>query len=152
MHNLLRSVALVNRSSAVLAAGGSTSSINGAGLDATPYLGVAFLVLANGFVTTGFGLKAQECSSSGFSTGSDVADLTGTLIDGTTSISDGVMGIDLLRPQKQWVRCVVVKTNTGDIIDGILSLGYLPDEAPVTQSTAKSLGFEYHVSPATGTA
>lgn len=149
MHNLFRNVALIHRTSQIT---GTTATFNDAGIDASNYEGIAWVFAASANQTTGASVKAQECSSSGFSTGSDVADLTGTSIAMTTAIADGAVILDVYRPAKQWVRAAYVKTATSDVLDAIVALGYRPLEAPVTHSTADVIGAEYHVHPATGTA
>lgn len=151
MHNLLRNAAIIQRTTQVT---GSTGNTNLPGVDAQGYEGLAFVFLVNGNATTGMSFKIQEASSSGFSTGtgSEVGDLTGTAIDMTTSIADGVAFIDVYKPNDRWVRAVIVKTNTGDIIDGGLVLGYGWHDLPVTHSTADLIAGEYHSHPSTGTA
>lgn len=148
-HNLLRNVAVVQRATQVT---GSTAASNLPGIDMLGYTGISWIVLPAGTPTTGFSFKAQECSSSGFSTGSDVADLTGTDVPFSTAIVDGFAGIDIFRPAKRWVRAVLVKTSTADLIDGAIGIVYNALEAAVTHSTAKNYGVEYFVTPATGTA
>ncbi|KKN82074.1 hypothetical protein LCGC14_0313410 [marine sediment metagenome] len=148
MHNLMRNVAIIHRTSQVT---GTTADKNDAGIDTTPYTGVAWLVSLSTLQTTGASIKLQESASSGFST-SAVSDLTGTSISMTTTIEDGVAILDLYKPGKQWVRLVYVSVNTSDVFDSIIALGYLPKEAPVTHSTADLIGAEYHSRPSTGTA
>ena len=149
MHNLLRNVK-INYATAIT---GSTAASNYPGLDMRGFSGISFVPLISGTpATDGSSIKAQECSSSGFTTGSDVADLTGTSVALSSSITDGYAGLDLYRPNKRWVRMVHVKVSTADIFSSVVELQYRPGDAPVTHSTAKNHGVEYHAGPSTGTA
>lgn len=149
MHNLLRAVK-INYATAIT---GSTGDSNYPILDMAGFEGVAFIPLVSGTPSTaGSSIKAQEGSSSGLSTGSDVGDLTGTSVALSSGIADGYAGIDLYRPNKRWVRMVHVKTSTADIFNAVVMLQYRAGANPVTHSTAKNHGVEYHAGPSTGTA
>ena len=148
-HNLLRNAAIQYSTTIT----GSTAASNYPGLNMKGYEGVAFIAFVSGTPSTnGSSINAQECSSSGFSSGSDFSDLTGTAVALSSSIADGYAAIDLFRPAKQWVRMVHVKTATADIFSSAIALQYRPVVGPVTHSTAKNHGVEYHVHPSTGTA
>ena len=151
MHNMFRNVAIIQRTTGVT---GSTGNSNLPGVDARGYEGISWVFLVNGNPTTGMSFKVQEASSSGFSTaaGSLVGDLTGTSIDMTTGIADGAAFIDVYKPNDRWVRAVIVKVSTADIIDGALVFGYNFNDLPVTHSTADVIAGEYHSHPSTGTA
>lgn len=148
-HQLLRNVA-IQYATAIT---GSTADSNYPGLDMRGYEGISWVAYVSGTPSTnGSSIKAQECSSSGFTTGSDVGDLTGTSVALSSSIADGYAGIDIYRPAKRWVRMVHVKTSTADIFSCVGAFQSHPNYAAVTHSTAKNHGVEYFVSPATGTA
>ena len=148
MHNLLRNVA-IQYATAIT---GSTADSNYPGLNMKGYEGVAFIAWVSGTPSTvGSSIKVQECSSSGFTTGSDVGDLTGTSVALSSSIVDGYVAVDVARVAKQWTRMVHVKGSTADIFSSVSAYLYRASDDPVTHSTAKNHGVEYHVHPSTGT-
>ncbi|MDO8751145.1 MAG: hypothetical protein Q7K03_08385 [Dehalococcoidia bacterium] len=150
MHNLLRNVKVTNTSQI----GGSTAVAYSSILDMRGYDGVAFIaMISGGPSTSAFGIKVQEASSSSMSTGSDVADLTGTSVTASsTTIADGFLAADIFRPNKQYVRMAMIPSAGSDTLSAIVALQYKAGDSPVTHSTGKNLGTEYFVSPSTGTA
>ena len=148
-HQLLKNVA-IDYATAIT---GSTGNSNYPVIDMRGYEAIAFAAFPNGTPSTaGSSIKIQQGSSSGMSTG-DAADLTGTSVSLSSSITDGYVATDIYRPGDRYVRLVHVKTSTADIFNNVVVLQYRPGYAPITHgSTAKQHGVEYHVSPAEGTA
>jgi hypothetical protein len=120
-------------------------TLNGAGVDMSGYEGVAFTVLALKGEALNFTIKAQEADESDFS---DAADLAGTSVAFSTAVgTDGYAMLDIFRPQKQYVRPVVVVPNaTAATPVSVEAIQYGGRFQPETNTG------ELHTSPDEGTA
>lgn len=148
MHQILRGYQ-IDFSTAITGSTGTSQYPGWSMADATE---IAWVPIISGTPSTdGSSINAQECSSSGFTTGSDVSDLTGTSVALSSSITGGFAVIDIYKPKKQWVRMEHVKLSTADILSGVIVIRRRND-LPVTHSTSFSHGVEYFNSPSTGTA
>lgn len=104
---------------------------------------VPFGVITSGAVTT---VKVQESADD-----SNWADLAGTSITVADTDDDKMVLIDIYRPGKRYIRCIVDRGTQNAVVDGIFALLYENNMEPVSQS-ADVVGGEVHVSPAAGTA
>lgn len=151
MHNLFRNVK-VTRSVDYTAASATSTDINGGILDMAGFEGVAFVALINGTPTSaGFLMKAEMGTSSSLSTGNAV-EIDDSAVNVTTSIANGILILDVYKPQYRYVRCVLDRVTTDDIPDGVLAFQYGAGNAPVTHSTADLYTAEYANSPSSGAA
>jgi hypothetical protein len=116
---LLESVKITRLLNAVAV---GTSSQNGSVLDMQGWDGVVF-VASFGTITDGSpGLKGQQGSQAD---GSDAADLAGSLRSLATTDDNRCAVLDLFKPQKRYVRPVVVRGGaTGSVIDGVIAIQY----------------------------
>ncbi len=124
---------------------------NGAGLDMAGFEGVMMVVkfaaIAAGAATT---IKMQQSDDNGVADG--YSDLEGTGIAIAADDDDQVFIIDLVKPQKRWVRVVVDKDAANATNECALYLQYDARDLPVVQTVANEVTFERHVSPAEGVA
>jgi hypothetical protein len=118
----------------IAATAAGTTAINGAGIDMADYEGVVFTcsmgTLTASQVTS---LKAQGSLDNG---GSDpYADITGAA---TAAAADGdsgrVLVLEVIRPAKRWIRCVVNRGTANAVIDGVVAEMYGAKKVPATQS------------------
>jgi hypothetical protein len=127
-------VNLTKFSRPVNATAAGTTAINGTGTDMQDFEGVVFTAsmgaLTAGQVTS---LKAQGSNDNG---GSDpYADITGAA---TGNAADGdsnrVLVLEVIRPQKRWIRCVVNRATQNAVIDGVVAEQYGAKKQPAAQS------------------
>ena len=128
-----------------------TTDVNCTGVDMTGFSSVEFVAafgtLTANQVTT---LKAQQSDDDASS--DDYSDLTGTQ---TTALDDDddndLVRLEVIRPLKRYVRCVVERGTANAVIDGVIAILSNPAEADITQDATVVVN-ESHVSPAEGTA
>ncbi len=124
-----------------------TSSVNGSAIDMTGYDSVRFIYLI-GAVTDGTPqIKAQEDTVAGMGSAQDLA---GTLV--TPGAASKLLILDVHRPLKQFVRCVVLRGGaTGSVIDGVIAELYNGRGRPAAADSTVAAQ-EVWVSPAEGAA
>lgn len=145
---LLSDIKIIHDAVAATAAG--TTAVNGAIIDMLGYEGVIWVVrfgaLTATQVTT---LKAQHDDAAG---GGTMADLVGTLSTALADTDSGkALALDVFRPNKRYVRCVVGRGTANAVIEGGFAILYGGTTRPATQA-ATIISQEIHVSPITGTA
>ena len=139
----------VIRVSNAVAAG--TTDVNCTGVDCANYESVEFIALFGTLTATQVTtLKAQQSSDNG---SSDAwSDLTGTQTSALADDDDNDMGrLEVVKPRKQYVRCVVERGTENAVIDGVIAILRGPRTKPITQDATVVVN-ESHVSPAEGTA
>lgn len=135
---------------AVAATAAGATAVNGATIDMAGYEGVVFIVRFGALTATQVtSLKAQQDSDSG---GGTMADLLGSK---TANLADGDSGkslmLDIFRPAKRYVRCVVNRGTANAVIEGGIAILYGGSSRPAANPST-IVSFETHVSPAEGTA
>jgi hypothetical protein len=148
-HNLARMVD-VRRSLNAVAAG--TSTQNGTGIDMRGYDGVLFIAGVGTLTATQTtSLKAQQSDDDG---GTDTYDdlagsSSGNLADGD---SNKLLVLDIYRPQKRYVRPVVVRGTANAVIDFVLAIPYRGQVMPALLHSTVAKAFKVLSSPAEGAA
>jgi len=128
-------------------AAGSTN-INGATLDMSGAEGVQMIVQFGVIVASGVqSIKAQQGDQSD---GSDMSDLLGTGQTVADTDDEKTFYIDLYRPEKRFVRLVVLRATQNATLSAIYQQ-YGAMKKPVTHEATVIVG-EQHSSPAEGTA
>lgn len=122
------------------------ATVTGTGVDMLGYQGVVFIATARQGEAATWTLKAQQDTTSAFST---AADLVGTGVSMTVGTeSDGFAFVEIVQPQERYVRSAVVVPNittaTGLVVTAIR---YGKNWRPETNSDG-----EIHIAPAEGTA
>ena len=146
MQNLLTGLRFT-RAKTAQAAG--TADVESDVIDMANFDSVIFGVL-HGTITDGTpDVKVQQGDESDLS---DAADLEGTRVAVADDDDDSITLVEVRRPSKRYVRCVVDRDGaTGSVVDAIIAVQGFPRELPVTQDATVS-GAEIHSSPAEGTA
>jgi hypothetical protein len=115
------------------AATAGTSAINGAVIDRANFESVRFTALLGDVTATCvLGLKLQ---SGDLSDGSDMADVSGAAVAYTAGASDAdskLLVLDVFKPTKRYVRCVLTRTTANAVVNGILADLYHARREPVT--------------------
>ena len=147
MLNLSTSVKFKRVSDAVAAA---TADVESASLD-TQGFGAAMFCVAMGAVNAGnvVAVKAQQSSDDGVADG--WSDLEGTSISVADDADDDLVLLDIVRPQKRYVRCVVEIGTVNAVVDAIIGMLYDPIREPVTHDASVAAS-EQHFGSAEGTA
>ena len=122
MHTQLLPQTRVSRSLNAVAAG--TTDQNGAGVDMQAdggYDGVTFIAAFGTLTATQVTqIKAQQSDDDGST--DDYTDLAGTLVG---PLADGdsnkLLVLEIFRPTKRWVRCVVDRGTANAVIDGVVT-------------------------------
>lgn len=135
MHSLLRNVEFVKMSSALVA---SSTDEYFTAVDMSGFEGItAFINL--GAVTTAATLNfhLEMCSSSGFSTGSDITDIANSAayMTSTQGSDDMWLATECYRPTKQWVRAVSDKAAANTVTNSVLYARWRASDLPVDEST-----------------
>jgi hypothetical protein len=127
-----------------------TTNINGSVLDMEGFEGVEF-ILQGGTVTDGnLSIKAQSDTVVGMGT---AADLTGTLTTINNAANAKAAVLDVFRPVKRFVRCVVVRGGaTGAVIDSVMAIQYGGRNLPVANDATSVVASKTVISPADGVA
>ncbi len=117
----------------------------GAGVDMSGYEGVAFVVgNADGSVVTGYHVKAQQDTTSGFGT---AADLEGSDISFASITGIYTNVLDINKPTERWVRPIVTVPNTAaTAVTVVTAIRYGGKILPESNTG------EYHTGSAEGTA
>lgn len=110
----------VVRVSNAVAAG--TTAINSDVVDTQGYDGVEFLVPFGAIVTNGVqSVKAQSGDQSDLS---DAADMSGSSITVEDDDDNKVARVNVIRPLKRYVRCVVSRATQNSTVDAIIAILY----------------------------
>lgn len=121
------------RTRVVNATAAGTSAINGSAIDMQDFETVVFECLM-GTLTAGqvTSLKAQGSTDNG---GSDpYADIAGMVTSNALDAdSNKLLLLEVNRPQKRYIRCVVNRATQNAVIDGVVAIQFGPKKAPVTQ-------------------
>lgn len=138
----------VTRVLAATAAG--TTNVNGNTIDMQGYDGVKFIVafgaIVSGAITS---VKVQQGNNSNMS---DAADLAASNVNVLDTDDNKLAIIDVYRPQKRYVRCVVVRGTQNATIDSATAHQYNPRVKPTTADSSTVIGTKILQSPAEGTA
>jgi hypothetical protein len=125
--------------------------IDGSSVDCAGYQGVLFVAQIGALTATQVTeLKAQHSLDNGVDDA--FADLAGSHVGPMLDTqSDLMLLLDVYRPQKRYVRPVVVRGTADAAIDSVIAILYGPEheQPPVDATVADEL---YLVSPAAGTA
>lgn len=131
MENLLSAVA-VSRPSGPVAAG--IAEIDGNWLDMQGFDTVAYLAEFNAIVAgAAVTFKVQESNDMGVT--DPAADIPGATIALTSAASGKIVGLEVWRPQKRYVRPVVLRTVQNAALDSIAALQSQAKKLPVLQPT-----------------
>jgi hypothetical protein len=145
--NLSKSVKVARALNSVAA---GTTSQNASVIDMSGFEGMQFVALFGALAATQVtSLKVQQGN---LADGSDMADLEGSLHTALAD-TDGnkCLVMDLFRPEKRYVRAVVVRGTANAVIDGVIALLYSPRVEPITADTTVK-ATKLLVSPDEGTA
>jgi hypothetical protein len=126
-----------------------TSDVNSSAVDMADYDGVIFIAVVGAIVSGGVTyVKGQQGQ---VSDSSDMADLASSKQSFADTNDDGIIILDIYRPQERYVRAVFSRATQNSTIGAVIALQYGPKKKPVTQDTtvrqSKTLA-----SPAEGTA
>lgn len=129
INNLLRNVEVVRVANASAAA---QTAVEGAAVDMAGQVGVTF-VASFGTVTTAsvLTLKAQY-SDNGSTNWTDIVG-TATHTASGTDANNKMLALDIVRPEKRYVRAVVTRTAANAAVDGVTAVVYGPYWQPVDQ-------------------
>jgi hypothetical protein len=127
---------------------GTTDVTDAVTLDMSGYEGVVFLT-SFGTAAADNSLKAQQSDDDGSSDG--YSDIIGSGVVSGASPSNEDVILDIFRPQKRYVKAVVV-VDTSSTVESIWAIQYKPRNTPITNSVSGTLLAEQHHAPAEGTA
>lgn len=128
-----------------------TSTQTSSAVDCAGFEGVRFIVALGAVTATGVpAVKASQSATSGGS----YNDIAGSLGTAYTSGTDDnkVWVLDIYRPTKRFVKCIVTRATANAVIDGIVAELYEPRNIPATDDATTVLGHKQLVSAAEGTA
>ena len=123
----------------------AASNVNGARIDMQGYEGVIFIV-GLGTSAADNGIKAQQDTATGMGS---AADLLGSqvLLDGTETVAI----VEIHKPRERYLRPVIVR-GTSTTIELCIAILYGAHKRPVDLNALTDVAYEFHVSPAEGTA
>lgn len=147
-HNLLRHID-VRRAANATAAG--TSAINGTVIDMLGYESIAFVAALGTLTATQVtGIKVQQSDASD---GSGMNDLAGSASGNMADAdSNKLLAVEIYRPTKRYVRCVVTRGTANAVLDGIIALLYRAEITPAALHSTVAIAPKVLNSPAQGTA
>lgn len=113
-------------------AAAAQSEVDSSILDMAGYDGVIF-VAALGDVTTGCVLTLAAQTNTANQT-SGMASLTGTATytAGATDADNTLLVVDVIRPNKRYIRAALTRTTANAVVDGIFAIQYIAATKPVT--------------------
>lgn len=148
MKKFINGVKAVRHSNAV-AAGTSLITPSG-GIDTKGFRRVVFLIEVGAIVSGGVqSAKIQQSDDNGSSDG--YSDLEGSSLSIADDDDSGIAIIEVLEPQKRYLKCLFSRATQNSTLEGITVLLCDPDVEPVTQD-ATVVATEFHQTPAEGTA
>jgi hypothetical protein len=124
--------------------------VNSSAVDLAGYDGCLFIAAFGALTATQVtAIKVQEDTVVGMGT---AADLAGSLV-GPLADTDGnkCLVVDVTRPRKQFLRCVVNRATANAVIDGVVAILYGAQALPPALDATVKLA-EVWASPAEGTA
>ncbi len=145
MENLLKNAKLTRVSNAA-AAGTSTiqsSVIDMKGLEACTFIAA----LGDVTDTAALELVVQHGDQSDGSDAADVASGNVTFTAGASDADNMLMAVEIVRPQKRYVRAKLVRGTANAVLDGIIALQTSPALAPVTHDASTVLGTGIALTP-----
>src|SRR5690606_8543355 len=101
-----------------------------------------------GGITTGGVQSAKLQQSSDDGDTDDYSDLEGSSITIADDDDNGLVTLDIKRPQKRYLKCVVSRATQDSAVDGIFALQYGARTLPITNGELH----EQHGAPDEGTA
>jgi hypothetical protein len=123
---------------------------NGAEFDMSGFDGVMMVCkfgdIGAGAVTT---VKAQQDTVTGMGS---AADLEGTGISVANDDDNQIFVIDIYQPKERFVRLVVDKDAANNTEEMAFYIGYKASKKPTVMTLADKVTYEFHQSPAEGTA
>lgn len=132
------------------AAAAAQTDVEATAVDMSGFQSVTFMVpfgtITAGAVTS---IKAQQSDDNGSTDG--WSDLEGTSVSVADDDDNGVALLEISKPSKRYVRCVVDRGTQNAVVDGVFAILSNPLSGPVTQHTTV-IGAELHETPAEGTA
>ena len=128
-----------------------TADRNGTTIDMQGYEG-CFFVLTTAAVAASSVNAIKVAQSSDDGVADAYSDLEGTSITVAADDDNQLFGIDVYKPAKRYLRCIVDKDASNAMAESVLALLYGPRELPVAGSITDEVTVESHVSPAEGTA
>lgn len=120
------------RTRVVNATAAGVTAINGSAIDMQDFDSVVFECAMGALTATQVtGLKAQGSNDNG---GSDpYADITGAATAAAADAdSNKLLILEVNRPQKRYIRCVVTRGTANAVIDGVIAVQSGAKKAPVT--------------------
>ncbi len=127
-----------------------TSDVNGSAIDMKGYDSVTFIV---GFGTiTATAVTSIKIQQGAVSNLSDAADLAGTGISVADDDDNQIVAVEVVRPQKRYLRVTVDRGTANAVIDFGIAVQTISYKEPVTHDSTTVIGSETHYSPAEGTA
>lgn len=136
MFRQLFSAILVLIGAAPAAAG--TSAVNGTVIDTAGYEGVA--AIAHLGAVTSTGVPAIKLQQGDLADGSDMADITGSTVTGNDTMSSKLIGTEVHRPTKRYVRAVVTRTTANVVLNSVIIQLFGASLTPVTQTDLVEYG------------
>lgn len=129
INNLLRNVEVIRAANSSAAA---QTAVEGSAIDMAGKVGVTF-VASFGTVTTAsvLTLKAQY-SDDGSTNWADIVGTATHTADGTDA-NNKVLALDIVRPERRYVRAVVTRTAANAALDSVVAVTYGPYWQPVEQ-------------------
>ncbi len=147
--NMIESVETVRVSNAVAA---GTTLITSSAVDCHDCDGVHFEVLFGSITSTAVtSIKAQQANDSGGSP-DDFTDLAGSAVAVADTQSNKVGVLDVCKPGKRYVKCLVVRGTANAVVDGIIAHKYKLRKSPAVQGSTVVATSKVITTPAEGTA
>lgn len=124
---------------------GSTDISEERVIDMAGYDGVMFVGLIGSAGTTGYEYRVVACHSSSTGTtdmvpmttgGSAGAVVAGTTV-GTAAMEESLAVLDIVKPTKRYMSCIVDRGTTNVEIDGVVAIQYNLRKGPVSQTTSQ---------------
>lgn len=126
----------------------ASTDLNGSTLDMQNYDSVLMLVRMGAI--TGSAVTSVRAQQGENSDGSSMSDLIDTDITIADDDDDEIFAIDIIKPEKRYVRVVVKRATQNAVVTGAEYIQTGPRKQPVSQGSGVTV--ETHVSPIEGTA
>lgn len=95
-------------------------------------------------------IKVQQSDDDGSTDA--YSDLLGTSVSIADSRDNDIIGVEVTRPAKRYLKLVVTRATANAVLDGVIALQSGAHSVPVTHDATTVADIELHVSPAEGTA
>ncbi|MEI8375356.1 MAG: hypothetical protein WCJ35_21255 [Planctomycetota bacterium] len=126
------------------------ATTTGTAIDMKGYSSVTFYCLIGAIASTGtVTLKAQQSSDDAATDA--YADLLGTAIAYTDADDNKVAILEIVNPQKRYIKPILITATANGVIDGVIAVQTKAKLEPVTHSTTV-LSSKLKLAPAAGTA